>query len=110
MNLDKSSLEKARLLVNVQTLAQQRSLSEIMGFPLFQDHSISDLASNKLLFINGANSMQINIANDIAFYQHVFKNATDQNLHIVNNAGHEVHYEQQGHCIDLIARWLQEMD
>jgi pimeloyl-ACP methyl ester carboxylesterase len=57
MNLDKSSLEKARLLVNVQTLAQQRSLSEIMGFPLFQDHSISDLASNKLLFINGANSM-----------------------------------------------------
>jgi len=35
MNLDKSSMDKARLLINVESLAQRSSLSEIMGFPLF---------------------------------------------------------------------------
>lgn len=54
--------------------------------------------------------MQIDIANDIAFYQHVYKNATEPNLQIVNKAGHEVHYQQMGHCIDLISTWLEKMD
>jgi pimeloyl-ACP methyl ester carboxylesterase len=92
MNLDKSSQDRARLLINIEELAKKRSIVQIMGFPLIQDHSISDLSPEKMLFINGEESMQIEIANDIAFYQPVYHNAIDTNLHIVNNAGHEVHF------------------
>ena len=57
MSLDKTSVEKARLLINVEGLALKESISSILGFPLFQEHSVSNLDSAKLLFINGADSM-----------------------------------------------------
>ena len=44
------------------------------------------------MFINGADSMQIEIESDIQFYKHVFVNASEQSLHIIENAGHEVHF------------------
>ena len=109
MNLDKTSLDKAKLLINVKGLAEQQSLSQIMGFPLYQDHSVSSLQADKLLFINGADSMQIGIENHIEFYQHVFVNASEECLHVVNKAGHEVHYQQMSLCVDLLSEWLANM-
>jgi len=57
MNLDKTSMEKARLLTNVQGLAEEKSVTSILGFPIFKDHSTSQLETEKMLFINGGNSM-----------------------------------------------------
>lgn len=63
MNLDKTSLEKARLLINIEGLA--KNLPSIMSFPYIEDHCTSNLSASNLLFINGGDSMQIQIESDI---------------------------------------------
>jgi pimeloyl-ACP methyl ester carboxylesterase len=56
MNLDKASIDQARLLINVRGLAARSS--DIFDFPIFEDSQVnSNLGPENLLFINGANSM-----------------------------------------------------
>ena len=90
--MDKRHREKARLLINIEDLANPAVLDQIYGFDLYKNHTQSSLSN--LLFINGANSPQINIENDIEFYQTIYPNALPSSLHILKDAGHAVHYEQ----------------
>lgn len=109
MNLDKRSKDQAKLLINIKAISNE--FEQIVGFPIIQGHSVNtNLEADKLLFINGAESMQIGIANDIQFYNHVFSNVEKESLHIIPDAGHSVHYQKKDLCIDLISNWLRNID
>ena len=88
-------MEKARLLTNVNGLANSESVSSILGFPIFKDHSQNDMSASNMLFINGADSFLNGVANDSRFYQNIYPHADESTLKIVNKAGHAVHYEEQ---------------
>ena len=84
MNLDKTSMEKARLLTNVNGLAKSETVKSMLGFPIFKDHSTNDISANNMLFINGADSFLNGVANDCQFYQHIFPQADPSTLKIID--------------------------
>ena len=59
-----------------------------------------------MLFINGRQSNQWEIENDVKFYKHVFPYATSEQLKFLDGS-HAVHFDCQQECIDLLREWLQ---
>lgn len=57
MNLDKTSIEQAKLLINIRALAV--SQESIFDFPIFEDAASNErLRARELIFINGSRSMK----------------------------------------------------
>ena len=57
MNLDQKSKNKAKLLINVESLAKEASMKEVFDFPLIEGKTECLLPEDRLLFINGEQSM-----------------------------------------------------
>lgn len=57
MNLDQTSKDKAKLMINVEALAKEASMQQVFDFPLIEGKTECHLPEDRLLFINGAKSM-----------------------------------------------------
>lgn len=115
-NLDQTSQEKARFCINVEGLAADSCIQEAFDFPTISEEGHSDshlknyLPSSNLLFLNGGNSFQIDIENDIEFYKTHFPNAESSSLHLLGKASHAVHFQKKDQIIPMLADWIKKID
>lgn len=108
MNLDKKSMEQARLLINLATISKMRN--QIFSFPLVEGFSCNYMESQQLLFLNGGQSFQSEVGSDVTNYQHIYPNASPHNLHVFPDAGHHLHYTKHDESIMHISKWLEQLN
>ncbi|CDW72916.1 UNKNOWN [Stylonychia lemnae] len=102
MCLDRDSQEQAKLKLNLK--AFDKNKSNLYGYEAYGQFR------GPCLMINGRQSFQYEIENDVKFYQHVFPEIKQQDIIILENAGHWVHAERKDEVIKLISDFIESLD
>ena len=102
INLDRETRDKARVLIDIESLCQSETLYQVFDWPQIIDPftkkpMTSALKPHQLLFINGKQSNQYDIENSMEFYSSSFPSLdtlTGPPLHLLDHATHAVHVDQ----------------
>ena len=88
------------LQVNLQAIHDNQQ--NIYGFPKGFDHTFD----GPCLMLNGADSFQREILDDVNFYKHAFPKISADDIVMIKEAGHGLHFEQPAKVRKLIHSFL----
>ena len=87
MCLDRKSQQKALWKINLEAIGSSRE--DLYGFEKYGEYD-----EGPVLMLVGERSFQFEIENDVKYYKNVFPHISQEDIVVVKDAGHWLHYEK----------------
>eukprot|EP00347_Sterkiella_histriomuscorum_P004495 403360245 len=105
MCLDRNSQQQANLQLNLEAFAKnEQNLYDFKVYGQYKERH------GDCLMIVGKDSFQYEIEHDVKHYQSVFPDIKQENIKIIEGAGHWVHAEKKDEVLQLISDFIDKID